>query len=183
MQQNEDSPLYTKDVVEFVTVAKEYCVQLEQAKDQKQKSFMERMSKIAPLLYLKASMLPDLYTGFGDDLESFVTEEEYESVRQSLSALFGEIDDYLDTQVTDMQYSESALPTSISENMSDVYQDLKDMLCNFQSANHDVMVQSVAECKENFKNHWGQKLLSALGALHKGMYRPDSSVEYDSEEF
>lgn len=184
MQNNSESnsPLYSTNIVEFVTVASEFCGQLEQCNSSDRKTFMDRMSKIIPLLYLKTALLPELISNLNDDIEYFVTEDQYEQIRQSLAHLLGEMDNYLDTQVSDMQYSEEPLPASISENLADVYQDLKDMIMNFNSANSTVMLEAVINCKENFKIMWGQKLLSSLCAIHNALFSPNSDFSFNGVE-
>ena len=181
MQKNNEStsPLYSTNIVEFVTVASEFCGQLEKCQSSERHEFMDRMSKIAPLLYLKTALLPELISNLSDEIEYFVTEDEYEQIRTSIARLLGEMDNYLDTQVSDMQYSEEPLPASISENLADVYQDLKDMIMNFNSANATVMLEAVINCKDNFKNVWGQKLISSLGAIHNALYAANSDFTTD----
>ena len=177
-----NSSLYSANVVEFVTVANEYCCQLEQCGNSNNRDFLDRMSKIIPLLYLKTALLPELISSLNDDVESFVTEADYEAVRQNIARLLGELDNYLDTQVSDMQYSVEPLPASISENLADVYQDLKDMILNFNSANGSVMIEAIVFCKDNFKNVWGQKLLSSLVAIHNALYSSDSDFTTNETE-
>lgn len=177
-----NSSLYSANVVEFVTVANEYCCQLEQCGKSNNRDFLDRMSKIIPLLYLKTALLPELISSLNDDVESFVTEDDYEAVRQNIARLLGELDNYLDTQVSDMQYSLEPLPASISENLADVYQDLKDMILNFNSANGSVMIEAIVFCKDNFRNVWGQKLLSSLVAIHNALYSSDSDFTTNETE-
>lgn len=177
-----NSSLYSANVVEFVTVANEYCCQLEQCGKSNNRDFLDRMSKIIPLLYLKTALLPELISSLNDDVESFVTEDDYEAVRQNIARLLGELDNYLDTQVSDMQYSLEPLPASISENLADVYQDLKDMILNFNSANGSVMIEAIVFCKDNFKNVWGRKLLSSLVAIHNALYSSDSDFTTNETE-
>ena len=177
-----NSSLYSANVVEFVTVANEFCCQLEQCGKSNNRDFLDRMSKIIPLLYLKTALLPELISSLNDDVESFVTEDDYEAVRQNIARLLGELDNYLDTQVSDMQYSLEPLPASISENLADVYQDLKDMILNFNSANGSVMIEAIVFCKDNFKNVWGQKLLSSLVAIHNALYSSDSDFTTNETE-
>ena len=81
-----------------------------------------------------------------------------------------------------MQYSVEPLPASISENLADVYQDLKDMILNFNSANGSVMIEAIVFCKDNFKNVWGQKLLSSLVAIHNALYSSDSDFTTNETE-
>ena len=54
----ESQVIFDKNVVEFVTVAAEFCAFLERAEGMKRSMFVDTTLKILPLLYLKASMLP-----------------------------------------------------------------------------------------------------------------------------
>jgi len=50
---------YDKNILEFLTVAMEFCVTLENAIQYSQKDFIGKITKIMPLLYLKADLMPD----------------------------------------------------------------------------------------------------------------------------
>jgi len=171
MKEKSQHPVYSKNVIEFVTVAAEYCSFLENSNQQDTKSFIEKMTKIIPLLYLKASLLPSFKTTLEEEvIEQFVTEEEYEFIRQQTINVIGQYDEYLEVFHPDMQYSDSPVLASISEDLADVYQDLKDMAGNFRSADLRIMNDALVACEENFRNFWGQKLLNALRALHNVLY-------------
>ena len=53
------SAIYDKNTVEFVTVAAEFCGFLERTGEMKRRSFVDKALKLLPLLYLKASLLPE----------------------------------------------------------------------------------------------------------------------------
>jgi len=57
MKQQDKSVLMDRNVVEFVTVAAEFCAFLEQVEQRSRKDFVSVALKILPLLYIKASML------------------------------------------------------------------------------------------------------------------------------
>lgn len=98
----ESQVIFDRNAVEFVTVAAEFCKFLEQAEGGKRSAFVDTSLKILPLLYLKASMLPECET-IGDEApETFVTEETYEVLRMNLANILAEKDDYLDVFVSDM---------------------------------------------------------------------------------
>jgi len=179
MKQEPQHPVYSKNVIEFVTVAAEYCSFLENSNQQDTKSFIEKMTKIIPLLYLKTSLLPSFDATLEEGIEQFVSEEEYEFIRQQITNVIGQYDEYLEVFHPDMQYSDSPVLASVSEDLADVYQDLKDMIANFQSADLRIMNDALANCEENFRSFWGQKLLNALRALHSILY--SENLE-DSEE-
>jgi len=58
METDFDHPVYSKNVLEFVTVANEFCNWLEGTPTFERREFIETGRKMLPLLYLKASVLP-----------------------------------------------------------------------------------------------------------------------------
>ena len=85
--------IFDRNVIEFVTVAAEFCKFVEQAEGSQRKAFVDTTLKLLPLLYLKASMLPPCET-IGDEApETFVTEETYEIVRMNLADILADRDD------------------------------------------------------------------------------------------
>ena len=76
--EKESQTIFDKNVIEFVTVAAEFCAFLERAERMKRSDFVDTSLKILPLLYLKASMLPKCKTIGEQVLETYVTEEIYE---------------------------------------------------------------------------------------------------------
>lgn len=175
--------IFDRNVVEFVTVAAEFCKFLEQAETIKRSTFVDTSLKILPLLYLKASMLPKCETIGNEALETFVTEETYEILRMNLAGLLAEKDDYLDVFVSDMKYSDQPITRNISEDLADIYQDIRDFIFVFQLGLNETMNDSLAVCRENFALYWGQKLVNTLRALHDVKYnQPEDEEENQDEE-
>jgi len=186
MQQESQHPVYSKNVIEFVTVAAEYCSFLENSNQQDTRSFLEKMTKIIPLLYLKTSLLPAFDADLEEAMEQFVSEEDYEFIRAQVAAVVGQYNEYLEVFHPDMQYSDTPVLATVSEDLADVYQDLKDMIANFQSADLQIMNDTLANCQEHFRNFWGQKLINALRALHNVLYSGagfDDSEEENEKDF
>lgn len=179
----ESQVIFDRNVVEFVTVAAEFCKFMEQAEGAKRSAFVDTSLKILPLLYLKTSMLPECKTIGDDVLETFVTEETYEILRMNLSAILAEKDDYLDVFVSDMKYSDQPITKFISEDLADIYQDIKDFIFVFQLGLNETMNDSLAICQENFRQFWGQKLVNTLRALHDVKYAQgeDEDCEEDCD--
>ena len=156
--------------MEFVTVAAEYCGFLERTRDAKRGIFVDTALKILPLLYLKASMIPPCERIGEFDPEAFVTEEDYELIRMAVAEVLGSKDDYLEVFLPDMAYSDTPIKKCISEDLADIYQDLKDFISVFQLGLND----SLVICKEHFEEFWGQRLVNTMRALH--------DVKYNSTE-
>lgn len=163
-------PVYSSSVIEFVTVGKEFCVWLETLETQEPKDFVATSLKILPLLYLKSTMLPDLETELDDYLEQFVTEEDYEIVKYLVQTKMGPSDDYLEVFTAEMQRSDLPLTSTVSENMADIYQDIKDFLMNYRTAVTEIMNDALVKLVQNFQTYWGQRLVNMLRALHQVYY-------------
>lgn len=181
-----DHIVYSPQVIEFVTVAAETCLFLEHAADLDSNEFVSKGAKILALLYLKTAMLeiPEkVYDGMS---ERFVTEEEYNDIKGQVESLLGDKDSYLETFHPDMSLSDTPIAAFISENLADVYQELKDFAANYQLADTDVMNDALVTCLETFGEHWGQKALNALRALHNIKYTDalsdDSPVDTDDHK-
>jgi hypothetical protein len=175
--------VYSKNVVEFVTVANEFCSTVECVAQFSAKENLDKFQKLLPLLYLKASVLPKIERLMEDELEKFVSELDYNMLHQKWMQLLGENDSFYEVFDPNIQFSEETVRSSISENMLDVYQDLKDFITSYSINNEDVMYDSLAECIFHFEQFWGQQLLTVLRAVHMLLYsNVDLSEEKNNEE-
>jgi hypothetical protein len=161
-----DHIVYSKKVIEFVTVAAETCLFLEHTAEFTKTDFVQKTVKILPLLYLNASLLDIPSAVFDDIPERFVNEDDYQFVREQVEQLLGNDDSYLEVFHPDMALSDTPIAAFISENMADIYQELKDFAANYQLGDIDIMNDALVACLDSFGEHWGQKLLNALRALH-----------------
>ena len=159
--------IFERNTVEFVTVAAEYCAFIERSEGQKRTEFVDTLLKILPLLYIKASMLPQCEVMGEDGLEAFVTEDDYEVIRINLQEILADRDDYLDVFVEEMKYSDTPIRKSIAEDLADIYQVVKDCICQFRSGLNETMHDALAQCREHFMGYWGQTLVNTMRALHE----------------
>ena len=173
--------LYDKNTLEFVTIALEFCALMETTDKHSVFSFTDKAVKILPLLYLKATLLPPAAGEPEDETEpeQFITENTYQAIRYYVADLLGEHDTFLETFHPDIQYSDTPVVATISENLADVYQDLGNFAALFRQENELVMEQALVACEENFRLYWGQKLLNALKALHSVRFNVDNELTED----
>jgi hypothetical protein len=177
-------PVYSRNVVEFVAVANEFCKYAEHASELKGDELLKILQRILPLMYLKASLLPLLDPFFEDGNEKFVTESDWIRIHETLKEKFGTADEYLEVFDERVKDSEGPVLSSISENMADIYQDVKDFLLLYQTGTVEVMNDAVWECRLNFETFWGQKLVNSMRAIHKYIYSGEEigKVENDIEK-
>jgi hypothetical protein len=169
MDTNSD-PVYSRNIIEFVAVANEFCKYTEHAPELKGDELLKILQRILPLMYLKASLLPKLDPFFEDGNEKFVTEVDWNNINEILKEKFGTANDYLEVFDEKINDAEGAIAASISEDMADIYQDMKDFLLLYQTGTGEVMNDAVWECRMNFENFWGQKLVNSMRAIHKFIY-------------
>lgn len=170
------SAAFDKNTVEFVTVAAEYCAFLEQLFDKEPQRVVDVLCRLLPLVYLKATMLPEVEPE-GLYLEESVTEADYEEVRTQLAQKLGEYDDYLEVFEEDMKYSDTPVRKCISEDLADIYQALRNFVQSYRSGLDEVMVEATAVCAEGFRTYWGQTLANTLRAVHNVRYGSDQEFD------
>lgn len=162
---NNDKYIYSQPVLDFVTVSTEYCKYIELCQTQKAADFCRVMRGLLPMLYLKMTVLGPVPEVAGWN-EKKVTEEDYDFVRSSVAGVLGEKDDFLDVFVEDFKYSEHPVLCTISENLADIYQQLRELVEAFREGYEEAMQVALYETADEFNMQWGQKLLNALRALH-----------------
>lgn len=165
--------VYGKSVIEYVTVAAETCLLLEHANECTRNDFVVRLLNLLPLLYGKAVALNVPEMLLDDAPERFVTEEDYQYVRGNVEALLGNDNVYLEVFHEQMKYSDTPIAAFISEDLADIYQELKDFAASYRLGMEEIMNDALAVSLEAFAEHWGQKLLNALRALHALRYSED----------
>lgn len=179
MEENTDI-VFHRNTVEFVTVAAEFCAFLENSQERTRKDFVSTLLKILPLLYLKAQMLPDEERTSDEESEDFVSEENYEILRINIAELLADRDAYLDVFVEEMKYSDTPVTKNISEDLADIYQDIKNFVSLFRIGINETMHDAIIDCNANFREYWGQKLVNTQRALHEIAY---GTPEEESEDY
>lgn len=183
--------IYSKESIEFTTVAVEYCIYLEKVDvNTTSHEFIDRLTKILPLLYLKAQLIPSLNEddGYGD-IDQPVTEEDYNFIEGKCKDILGIKNDYLEVFHEDMMYSETPIISHISENLADIYQDLRNFAAVFELGVEPHMEEALFICIENFKERWGQCLVNVLRAIHFAKYSTiedtdlETDINYSEEEW
>lgn len=182
MSDKYSSGIYSRNTIEFVTVAAETCLFLEDTSSFSKNEFLQRALKILPLLYLKTSLTDCPESLLEEEPERFVTETDYELIKNSISDLLGKSDRYLEVFHPDIQLSEEGIATDISEDLADIYQDLKDFLLSYQIGNEEVMNDALALCLNSFKTFWGQRLVNCMRALHNALYNDNEQDDLMEDE-
>lgn len=166
MESSSTHYVYQDATIEFMTVAAQVCLFLEHAEEHERADFIDKILCLLPLLYLKARLLHRPEQQLDGYPQQFVTEDDYNSIRESVAHLLGSDDAYLEVYMEDMRFSDEPITAYISEDLADIYQELKDLAFNYQTGDERVMNDALLACLEAFEQHWGQKVVNVLRPLH-----------------
>ena len=169
MMEKEEKVIYSRQVVEFAASANEYCKYLESTQDINGIEILKVMQRLLPFIYLRASLLPLLEPELEETNEKTVTEFDWTRMHDSLLSKMGNNDPF-PVIVSAGDPSDGLYTGSIAENLTDIYQDLKDFIVSYKSGKEEVMNDAVWEVLMNFEEFWGKKLLNVLSAIHSVLY-------------
>lgn len=173
----EHNPAISRQVIEMITVANEYCLFFETIEQYSDTDILNYFQKIAPLLYLKGSLLPRDLEPEPEYFERFVTEEQWEGVFKTLRTKLGSKERYFL-----LDHNNDSIEASLADNMADIFQDMKDFVLLYQKAPIQSKVCAVAELQKLFENHWGIRITQAIGVVHNLLFSSSINPDLFSEE-
>ncbi len=155
----------SRKALEMLTVSNEFCLFLEKAEEYTRDFIYGYLQKVCPLIYLKASLLPDIEVEEDDAAEHFVTGEQWEDMFNTLRVKFGS-DDLYYFQDHHEKSNNDPIRASMAENFTDIYQDLKDFVLLYQKPTHAAKSIAVRDCKTLFETRTGYRLVNVQQAIH-----------------
>ena len=146
------------EVRHFAAVSRRYCVWAEGSIGDPVES-MRRARLLLAELHLAAVQLPDL--GIGKDIDApDISEDEWRRVCQNFGTL--PVTTYLD--VFNPLKGTEPVTSSLFDDLSDIYRDLKRGLLLFESQHP---IDATWDWRFNFQIHWGHHLVGAQRAIHE----------------
>ena len=154
--------VYSSEMVEFVTITNIYCQFLEQLKEVDGKAFIVQSVKHLSAVYADLMKLSETEPVFESPGEPTVSEQEWSAIFQQISMLLGTHNDIL-RQAEDDEFDRSELVIhTISEDMSDVYQELKDFTAIYARGLEELMNDAAWEEYKRLHVKSGSKLTSDI---------------------
>ena len=165
--------LKSKQVIEMITVAHDYCVFTESIKGKNLNDILSYYQKVLPLLYIKGALLPDIEVNDNSANEKYVTEEHWQEVFLAFEEKFGKEDKYwFPDQNNDL------IKESLADNLADIYQDLKDFVVLFQDNRLAAKENATSDLKRLFAVHWGERITKASHRIHLTLFNSEIAEEY-----
>ena len=178
----EENIVYSKGVLEFVTLAAEYCAFVESVEQNSKLDFFSKSQKLLSVLYLKASILPKVEAIYEEGNEKFVSEEDWIFLKNKIVDKIGQHEVFVDVYSAIMSKEDDSENVSLSEIFADIYQDLMDFLTLYRIGHEESMNDALWECQQNFEQYWGSRLLVALSTIHKTLYSGDDLSDEANEQ-
>ena len=177
-----DKLIYSKEVIEFVTVANEFCVLLESLNNLTREEFVRQTYKMLSLLHLKTIIIPKPKNITNAETETFINEADWHFIDNGISKKLGSYEVF--TDMTEPATPEVSINISLSEALADIYQDLKDFTQLYHFGNEESITAGLWECKNNFEQIWGSRLIIVLKEFHNLLFGNIdlSELEEDNEE-
>ncbi len=174
MEKEFDKPVYSKHVIEMLTIANEYCHIMENAENHSKKTLTDLLQKIIPMLYIKGIFTPTVLPEDQSYNQKFVNEMLWERIFRVLKNKFEDDDKFWVIENTGINEFEPQ-PASMADMLTDIYQDLKDFILLYQQPDEFSKENAVADLKKYFQNHWGERCLKISTRLHQLVYQPDKN--------
>lgn len=161
----------SRNTIAFIALANEYCQDIEDSLNNTKEVFLALMLKKLPRIYIAVTDVIKSEHCDDDDqeyicIEPYLTEEDYNSMRNNIYQLLGEDDIYLEVFEEDMKYSDTPITATISENLCDLYQEFYNFIQTIKNSSSELVNEIVYIEKENFESYWGQTLLNVIRAIH-----------------
>ncbi len=186
---NKIDSLISPQTKEFVKFCRKYLEYQETLPDKKITAFWTAQLRFLSEIYGGIFRLPPIEARYESDVEKFVTEREYNKTFGNLVALIGTLDKFPDFSDLSHPGMFKVVEVSLSEMLTDIYQELKDFVLLYETGTLENMNDAIAECFETFGQYWGAKLLCAARIIHVNLYqhryaesKKSSQLDLDMEE-
>lgn len=167
MEKIPDHPVYSRNVLEVLTVINDFVETFKKAETIKKQKLIEYLTKVGPLLYLKGALVPEVKVSDPEKNERFFTEEEWELLFNTLRKTFGKDDHFW---FLDPDNPGDPIKASLADHITDIYQDLYDFLTLYQKSSLAAKENAVFELRRLFISNWGSKLATIQPHLHHLSY-------------
>ena len=168
---NKIESLVAPQTKEFVKLCRRYFDYLGRLPDKRISDFWTVQLQLLPKIYSGIFQLPQMNVRYSSEVEKFVTEREYNKILASLVSYIGALDKFTDFSDLSHPGAIKVVDASLSEMLTDIYQELKDFVLLYETGTLENMNDAIADCIDNFGQFWGVKLLSATRIIHVNLYQ------------
>jgi Domain of unknown function (DUF5063) len=164
-------------VEQFVELVRKYVALIEALPGQTAREFLLECAVLLPQIYSLGCQLPEVDLPEGDSVEP--EPHTIGSPMGKIMGLLGKYDMY--SEVFDPVFDHEALTATLSDDLSDIYRDLKDSLEKYDGNEETGRREAIWEWKFNLQIHWGHHVVDALRPIHSLVF-DHLDPEFQNEE-
>src|SRR5512145_450640 len=147
-----------KNLEQFISLVREYISLIDGVSVQTHpRLFLSKCRLLLLQIYTLGIQLPDV-----EPQDSEASKPDYPSPMSSIGILLGKYDMY--NEVFDPIIDNEIVAASLSDDLADIYRDLKDPLLDYDQDKRDDAIWS---WKFNIQGHCGDHLVDSLRAIHR----------------
>lgn len=158
------------EALSFTALASDFCKTIHDIPSLTKEDFTDAMLRLLPRLYITMQGYEPLTEPDMDVISTYVDEDHYNQARESIAAIMGEDDTYLETFMEDMKYSDTPIAASISESLADIYQDMYNFTMTVRDSEGTLAPQAMDQMHENFALYWSKTLCNVMRPLNALKY-------------
>jgi hypothetical protein len=153
-------------VEQFVELVRRYIALIDGLPGPTAREFLLECAILLPQIYSLSHQLPDVDLPESDSLEPETAR--IEAPMGKVMRLLGKYDLY--SEVFDPVFDTDAIKSTLSDDLSDIYSDLKGPLMKYVSGGEANQRVAIWEWKFNMQIHWGHHVVGALRPIHSLVY-------------
>ncbi|MBD5163561.1 MAG: DUF5063 domain-containing protein [Bacteroidales bacterium] len=163
----------TPSAIAITALAVEYVRLINNVREYSARDFLREVLRYMPRFYITISDLkpygdlePDAEGENTDAILDQLSEEDRAQVKQSIEAVLGQFDTYLDTHVEDMQYSDTPVAVSLAEQLTEVYEVMADLAVTVEDAPTETLSDIMSDLLFYFNDYLSETICAALKAAN-----------------
>lgn len=166
-------------VEQFVELVRRYIARIDGLPGPTAREFLLECAILLPQIYSLSHQLPDVDLPESDSLERGTIP--IEPPMGKIMKLLGKYDLY--SEVFDPLLDTDAIKATLSDDLSDIYSDLKGPLMKYDSRGKANQWVAIWEWKFNMQIHWGHHVVGSLRAIHSLIYdHLDSAFQNEKDD-
>ena len=159
----------------FVKAADYFCCLLEDCSQKKTGELFSELQQLLPEIYMRAAQLPKPKYCYDEEIASFVKEDDYARIHDSLQNKFQLFSGITGMSPGTRQDQQGLVSFRIAESFADLYEELKNFLKLYEVGLPQSINDAVWFCTKHFENSFGLKILDSLKLLHEFIYNKIST--------
>ena len=161
-----------KNLEQFIALSREYISTIDEISDKTMPyDFLSKCLLLLPQIYALGLQIPNVESETSD-----ISNSSYPSPMSSIMRVLGKYDLY--NEVFDPIFDKEIVTSSISDDLADIYKDLKDPLINYDFGKEN---DAVWEWRFNILGHCGDHIVDTLRAIHR-LVNGHMPMDYNANE-